>query len=561
MQRRGTSLWAAGLAVLASLTACTGGSSVPGARATATAGTGTETDSGDPAEGTPGAPTPTPGVFEADSDVLDVAISEPATLDPMRIRDPGSVLVARQLYEGLTRWDPVREEVVPAAAERWKVTRGGRTFTFKLQAGMSFHDGSPVSAKDFVFAFDRIARRRNASEIAYALEQVRGFGAVNQQGTAKHLAGLSARDRRTLVVELSEPLRDFPAVLTHPSLVPVPKEAVEDIDEFLSEPVGNGPFQMARPWSPGSPVILESFSGYMEAPELDGIRFIPYPDAAASWLQFLDRDLDVAEVPSGQVQQAEREFGTQGFKPLLAGYYYGINLRAGALDDIRLRKAINKAIDREAIASTIYKGTMVPPRGIVPEGMPGFEENICSSLCNYSTRAASRLVSRLRPRERRLTLEYTKGDPHKQVASFVRKNLQQIGLDVKVKGFPFPDFLRHLERGSEGAYRLGWIAEFPVPDVFLSTLFGSVSPENHSGFRSRKIDGVLDKAHAERDQEKRVRLYRRAERMILEQAPLVPIGSFVTRWAAQPIVQDIAFDVMGGFDAADVSLDETEEGE
>src|ERR671919_176353 len=157
MQRRGTSLWAAGLAVFACLTACTGGGSVPGARATATAGTGTETESGDSAEATPGGPTPTPGVFEADSEVLDVAISEPATLDPMRIRDPGSVLVARQLYEGLTRWDPVQEEV-------------------------------------------------------------RGFAAVNQQGTATHLAGLSAPDKRTLVVELSEPMRDFPSVLTHPSL-------------------------------------------------------------------------------------------------------------------------------------------------------------------------------------------------------------------------------------------------------------------------------------------------------------------------------------------------------
>src|SRR5918996_5104249 len=213
MQRRGTSLWAAGLAVLACLTACTGGGSVPGARATATAGTGTETGSAETAKGTPGEQTPRPGVFEADSDVLDVAISEPATLDPMRIRDPGSVLVSRQLYEGLTRWDPVQEEVVPAAAEGWKVTERGRKFTFELRADMTFHDGSPVVAGDFVFAFDRIARRRNASEIAYALEQVRGFPAVNQ-GTAKHLVGLSAPNRRTLVVRLSEPLLDFPAVLT-----------------------------------------------------------------------------------------------------------------------------------------------------------------------------------------------------------------------------------------------------------------------------------------------------------------------------------------------------------
>jgi oligopeptide transport system substrate-binding protein len=557
VQRRRGSVWTAGLAVLVSLTACTGGENVPGARATATARTG----STEVADETPGGETPTPGVFETDSKVLDVAISEPATLDPMRIRDPGSVLVARQLYEGLTEWDPVQEEVLPAAAESWMVSAGGRTFTFKLRRGMSFHDGSPVTAEDFVFAFDRIARRGNASEIAYTLERIRGFTAVNQQGSAKHLAGLSAPNERTLVIELTEPLRDFPAVLTHPSLVPIPKTAVDDIDEFLSQPVGNGPFQIARPWSPGTAVILESFPGFIETPELDGIRFIPYPDAAASWLQFLDGDLDVAEVPAGQVQEAEQQFGTEGFMPLLAGYYYGINLNAGALDDIRLRKAINRAIDREAIASTIYKGTMTPPRGIVPEGMPGFEENICSGLCNYSKRAASNLVERLKPQQRRLTIEYTKGEPHRQVASFVKQSLQDVGLDVKVRGFPFPDFLKHLERGSEGAYRLGWIAEFPLPDVFLSTLFSSVSPENHSGFRSRKADRVLERAHAERNVNARTRLYRRAERMILEQLPLIPIGSFVTRWAAQPIVQGIAFDVMGGFDAAGVGLDQPEEGE
>jgi oligopeptide transport system substrate-binding protein len=537
------------------LTACTGGGSVPGARATATAGTGEE------GEETPEGETPTPGVFPAESDVLDVAISEPATLDPMRLQDPGSVLVARQLYEGLTRWDPIQEEVTPAAAQGWKASKGGRRFTFKLRQGMTFHDGSPVTAEDFVFAFDRIARKRNASEIAYTLERIRGFTAVNQLGRAQHLSGLAARDKETLVIELSEPFRDLPAILTHPSLVPVPRKAVEDIDRFLSEPVGNGPFQMAGPWSPGSAVILESFPDFVEPPQLDGIRFIPYPDAAASWLQFLDGKLDVAEVPAGQVQEAEKEFGTDGFKPLLAGYYFGLNLKAGALNDVRLRKAINKAIDREAIASTIYKDTMTSPRGIVPKGMPGFEENICSKLCNYSKKAARRLIQKLEPKARRLAIEYTKGEPHNQVAKFVKQSLEDVGLEVKVKGFSFAKFLKQLRQGSDGAYRLGWIAEFPVADVFLSALFGSDSPDNHSGFESRKTDKLLEKAHAQKDETARTRLYRRAERMILERSPVIPIGSFVTRWAAQPAVQEIAFDVMGGFDAAGVFLDERDEKE
>src|SRR5918992_2921707 len=115
------------------------------------------------ADGTASTPTPTvvgsepvPSgpvpVFTEDDAVLNVAVPEPSTLDPMRLRDPGSVLVARQLYEGLTRWDPARERVRPAAAESWRVAGGGRTFRFKLREGMTFHDGSPVRSKDFKFA-------------------------------------------------------------------------------------------------------------------------------------------------------------------------------------------------------------------------------------------------------------------------------------------------------------------------------------------------------------------------------------------------------------------------
>lgn len=123
------------------------------------AGDGTSTP--DPLEGEPSiAPSPSEPVFENEANVLRVAVREPSTLDPMRLRDPGSVLVARQLYEGLTRWDPVTQSVVPAVAESWKVSDGGRTFTFTLRADATFHDASPVTAEDFRFAFDRSSTPR-----------------------------------------------------------------------------------------------------------------------------------------------------------------------------------------------------------------------------------------------------------------------------------------------------------------------------------------------------------------------------------------------------------------
>ena len=536
--------------------ACTGDDGDPDPNGTATA-----PDVGPENDVTPPDPQQTSAVFDPTDDVLNVAITEPATLDPLRIQDPGSVLVARQLYEGLTAWDPIEEKVVPAAAESWRVADGGRTFIFKLRAGMTFHDGTPVTSEDFRFAFDRIALKENASDLAYSLDLVAGFTEVNQLGRSRHLAGIATPSEQILSITLSRPFHDFPAVLTHPALVPLPEKRVNRIDDFLAAPVGNGPFKMAEVWSPGQPVILEAFPGFIETPDLDGIRFLPYPDAAASWLQFRDEELDVAEVPAGQIEDAEQAFGSEGFKPFLASYYYGFNLRSKDLKDVRLRRAINAAIDREEISETIYKGTMTPARGIVPAGMPGFQENLCAAMCTHAPDVAERLVGRLKPRQRNVTLEFTKGDPHDRVARMVAEDLEGVGLRIKVRPYNFAEYLRRLRDGSQSVYRLGWIAEYPVADVFLTPLFGSDSPDNHSGFRSEKVDSLLAKAHSSPSEGKRTQFYVEAEREILKQVPIVPIGSFVTHWATQPRVQDLVFDVMGGFDAVDVFLeDEQSEG-
>lgn len=515
--------------------------------------------------GPAGATSPTAGaspsvepIFGPDDDVLRVAIADPATLDPMRIQDPGSELVARQLYEGLTRWDPVTENVRPAAAQSWEVSDGGRTFTFTLRPGMSFHDGTAVTAQDFLFAFDRIALKANASDIAYTLERVDGFLEVNQLGRLAHLRGITAPDDLTLVIRLSEPYYDFPAVLTHPGLVPVPRAAVADIDTFTRFPTGNGPFRMVQPWEPGAPVIMRAFVGFIRTPELEGLMFVPYPDAAASWLQFLDGELEVAEVPADSLQLAERTFGDRGFQQSLHGYYFGFNLKSEAVDDVRLRRAVSRAIDRRRIAKNIYNGTMDLPRGIVPAGMPGFFENICLTLCSHNQDLARRLVSEIPRNARDITLEFSTGDgqPHARVAHAVREDLEAVGLDVRIRGYAFGKFLKKLRAGASGMYRQGWIAQYPVADEFLSPLFRSTSPDNYSGFGSDAVDQLLAEAHAEPSDGRRVQLYIEAEKMILRSVPMIPIGSFVTHWAAQQEVENIVFDATGGFDAARVSLAE-----
>jgi oligopeptide transport system substrate-binding protein len=529
------------------ITACTGDETGAGPEARATAA------SDEPGDQEPGSDAGLVA-FEDERNVLDVAVGEPNSLDPMRIQDPASVLIARQLYEGLTRWDATGETVRPAAASDIEVSDNARTFTFTLRPNANFHNGDPVRAQDFAFAFNRIALKKNGADVAYLLELVEGFDEVNSFGEAKSLEGISTPDARTLVIELSEPYVNFPAVLTHPSLVPLPKRAVSD-QNFSSEPVGNGPFELAQPFELSAPVVLRAVEDHFQEPGIEGIRFLPFPDAAASWVPFTNDEIDITEVPTTRFDQAGDEYGTDGFVPLLVGSYYGFNLDSDELQDVRKRRAINLAIDREAMATDIFAGTLDAPRGVVPAGMPGFEDDRCGELCEFDPQAARRLVNKLRPNQRRVTLEYTREPPQPRVARTVGRQLEDAGLRVSLRAFSFNRFLKRLRDGDHSMYRLGWIAEYPDPDVFLSALFASDSPDNHSAVDSRRIDSLLGRARREIDDAARLDLYRRIEGEVLERVPLAPLGSFRMYWAAGPRVRGVTFDALGGFDAASISLE------
>ena len=487
--------------------------------------------------------------FEETDNIVSIAMKDPATLDPMLIGDAGSTLVARQLYDGLTRWDTNKNQVVPAVAQSWKVQAKGAKYTFELRPGLTFHDGSAVTADSFVFAFDRIAKRKSASELAYLLRRVVGFDEVNKVGRTDHLEGLKAPDDRTLVIELTEPDQDFPAVLTHPGLVPLSRDAVANADEFLRNPVGNGPFQMAQPWDVGGEIFLEAFNGAPQKPQVDGLRLIPYPEAAASWLDFIGGQLDISETPAGQIEDAGAQFGKEGFKPLMNGYSFGLNLKSKNLQNPTLRRAINMAIGRATIAEVVYNGIMELPRGIVPPGVPGFQKDLCKEQCSFDPKAARRLANRVPARARNVTLEFPDEAPHPEVARLIRRALGRVGIEVTLAPLKFKDFFDLLQADEHSMYRLTWIAEYHSPDAYLGALFESDSPNNHSGFSSKKVDSLLEKARAEPKPKKRLKLYAKVEVEILKSSPIVPIGYFTVHWSAQDGVEGLNVDSTGGFDA------------
>jgi oligopeptide transport system substrate-binding protein len=187
--------------------------------------------------------------------------------------------------------------------------------------------------------------------------------------------------------------------------------------------------------------------------------------------------------------------------------------------------------------------------------MPGFSNDACKTLCETSRSASKKLLRKVKG-SKKVTIDYPKEKPHGEVAESVAKDLRKVGLKVKLNDYRLKAFLSALQDGTQKMYRLTWIAEYPSPDAYLSALFESSSPDNDLNYSSKKVDKVLATARAKSNPKKRLKLYKRAEKLILADAPIVPIGYFTMHWAAQSRVVGLEFDATGGFDAAGISLAE-----
>lgn len=351
-------------------------------------------------EPSPGQATlPTPGpVDERRGGTLRVGLSlDPYTLDPRFLADEQGQVIADALFDPLVRLDE-HFEVAPGAAERWEVAEDGTELTFHLREA-TFHDGTPVTADDFVRTFVRIAdgAADPPSFLAYLLAPVAGFDAA-QAGRAS-LVGVEALDERTLRISLAVPDRSFLTTLADPSLVPVPVTADDDPEAFAEQPVGNGPFQMTEPRERDAFLRLRRNAEHHEPPLLDEVLLQIYQEDLTrdrQWDDLLDGQLQVAEIPPERRDEAIDRFGRAddgasgpGFVEGLtsAVYLYGFDVTQPPFDLPELRRAISLAIDREGLAEEVMLGSRVPATAVIPPSLPGAQAGACG-YCRHDPEAA-----------------------------------------------------------------------------------------------------------------------------------------------------------------------------
>jgi ABC-type transport system substrate-binding protein len=474
----------------------------------------------------------------------------PRNLDPAFSTDIYSVIIIQQLFDGLVQFDQ-NLNVVPAIATNWTVSSDGLSYTFNLREDVNFHNGRPVTAADFVYSFTRILDPQKRASALSFFEKVKG-AASYLNGDSQEVAGLKALDSHTLEVTLKEPFSPFLYVLAMKSSKVMPKEEVERRGkDFGLHPVGTGPFRMES-WD-GSKITLIANTDYYEGrPYLDRVIYTIYPGAQHQKIfeDFLAGNLEEAFVIGASREKMAQTKTYQYYrKPSLSLMFYGMNCTNPLLSDERVRLAINLGINKQRIINEVFRDQFIPAETIMPPGMVGYTPE--NSTYIYDPERARVLLTEAGygPAQNRLSLTLlsaSKSDVAQKELAMVATDLADVGVDLKIKyETDWPTFEAALSRAGLQLYRYAWFADIPDPDNFLNILCGSKSRYNFMRYRNSKVDRLLYQALVETDLIKRVSLYREAERIILEDAPMVPFMYLTFESVFQPYVKGLEISALG----------------
>jgi oligopeptide transport system substrate-binding protein len=493
--------------------------------------------------------------------------TDPASIDPRFVVDEEGELVVGALFDPLVAFDD-RFQVVPAAADRWEVDEEGREFTFELREDATFHDGTPVTAADFVRTFQRIAdgTAEPPSFLAYLLEPVEGSAAAAADGA--ELTGVEAVGDTTLVVRLSAPMPGFLRTLAHPSLVPLPPAADDDLEAFAATPIGNGAFAMAGAREPDAFIRLARFDDHPRPAELDEVVLQIYADDPArerQWEDLLDGQLQVADVAPERLDEARERYGSSsdGYRGpgVLDGvtstvYLYGFDTTQPPFDDPRVRRAISLSIDREALADEVMQGTRVAATSLVPPSIPGAQADACDH-CRHDPEAARAELEELEVELTDLRLTHNRGRTHTTIAEAMATDLEAaLDVQVELQGRDLQPFVLGVRRGEYPLFRLGWESDDPDPSAYLTPLFHSdqIGRDNLTRYADEEVDALLDEARASADAASARAALAEAERRILEDAPVVPLLWYRHTKVVVPEVQGLRWTALGRVDLTRVTL-------
>ena len=457
--------------------------------------------------------------------------ADPPTLDPHLTSDADSAVYAVEIFGGLMTIDQDLA-IVGDLAESWDFSPDGAEITFHIRPGATFHNGKVVTARDIKWSLERAADPATESfNAAHFLNDILGVQ-EKLEGAATEISGVQVIDDRTLTITTDALKPYFLSKLTYPVSFVLDQQNVESGPNWILQPNGTGPFRLAE-YTPGEVLRLTRFEDYhLGQAKIDEVEFLL--SGGNSMLMYENDEIHITGIPLTLlpgVQDPSNPLSNDivAAPPQFDVVYFGFNTTEPPFDDVKVRQAFNYAIDRQTLATVLLQDLVVPAAGILPPGFPGFNPDLkgyefdpvkAIQLFQESKYGSGREIPRIT-----LTLPGSFGAAISPTTeAFLAMWQETLGVEIGILQTEWAIFLEDLHQNRFQMFGgFGWIADYPDPENFLDVLFHSKSTNNQSQYSNGQLDLLLERARVEQDEQARFDLYHQAEKIIVDDAPWVPL--------------------------------------
>ncbi|QPF29496.1 oligopeptide ABC transporter substrate-binding protein OppA [Klebsiella sp. BDA134-6] len=492
--------------------------------------------------------------------------SEPSSLDPHKVESDVENNIISDLFEGLVSVSPTGE-IEPRLAEKWE-NKDNTVWTFHLRPGVTWSDGTAITAQDIVWSWQRLVSPLTASPYAsYPGNMHIVNGAEIAQGKkAPETLGVKALDDATLVVTLTQPNAAFLAMLAHPSLVPLDKVLISRYGDKWTKPehmVTSGPYKLSQ-WVVNERIVAERNPRYWDNAHtvINKVTYLPISSETADVNRYKAGEIDIVyTVPINQFAQLKKTMGDQlDVSPQLATYYYEFNTTRPPFNDSRVRRALNMALDKDIIAEKVL-GQGQRPAWLISQPDIGGVELHNPEYANWPRdkriAEAKKLLSEAGYNESHplvFNLLYNTSESHQRIAiaasSMWKKNL---GVEAKLQNQEWKTMLDTMHTHNFDAVRYAWIADYDDAATFLNN-FRTGDSENTSQYSNPAYDEALRNAAKASDTMARGKFYQQAEDLLGQDVPAIPVYHYVRTHLVKPWVGGFTPDKLGYYYSKDMYI-------
>ncbi len=487
--------------------------------------------------------------------------SDPDTTDPQKMSFVGEIGWGQLAFEGLLELNE-KLQPVPAAAEKMDVSADGLKYTLTLRDGLKYSDGQPLTAHNFEYAFRRLfdptVQGRSYASVAYDIkgsQELSELETVTDTAKLKSLQdalGVKATDDKHIEFTLNSPVAYFPYILAIWVGWPTREDMVTKGGDSWTEPatyIGNGPF-ILKEWNHGSGAVWESNPNYRKGePKIGRIEVRDIIDTAISLQAYKEGQLDLVGVAAEDLKNVKADPTlSQEFHnyPGNCSFYIGFNTQKAPFDNIKVRQAFAKAFDRQDYVDVVLKGAGTPAASFIPPGRPGYEASIKQSDFD-ATAAKSELdavvksdfPNGLPP----IKLTFASSARNKTRMEWIQNQAKtNLGIDMQLDPVEAKAYtaLTKDPATTPQVFFLGWCEDYPDPQDWLSLVFRSDSTVTHVGWKNDKFDQLTKQADVEKDATKRADMYKQAQQILTDDAPVVYLYWDVANLLIKPYVKNLA---------------------